>query len=76
MEEWLRNPILVSPHIEQTPHNEIKGIALAPALAAIGYTHWFPVQQEIIPRLLETRYSTVARSPGDICVSACTGSVL
>lgn len=77
LENWLERPVTVSPYVEQTDENKI-GEEIIPSirkgLLARGITHWFPVQRSLIPLLLQTRHSSSTTSPGDICVSALTGS--
>ncbi|KAJ3080030.1 ATP-dependent RNA helicase dbp6 [Quaeritorhiza haematococci] len=78
--DWLRNPVTISPHFTQTDESSTTNprwnlsAKMTARLQKEGITHFFPVQQAVLPRLLATRYSSAAISPGDLCVSASTGS--
>eukprot|EP00842_Homolaphlyctis_polyrhiza_P002001 jgi/Hompol1/2801/HPOL_006167-RA len=94
--EWLAHPLTIAAQIEQTQANQVTATADAPAtiplalplqqrLAAMGITHWFPVQSAVVPRLLRlplslhssvspTKQHGMDNYDGDICVSASTGS--
>lgn len=77
--DWLKNPIEISPFYDQTSENAIDNpkwkisAFLKKRLSELGYTNWFPVQEHLIPRLYSSRYNRLS-FPGDICVSASTGS--
>jgi len=73
---WLANPEIVEVDLqsEQLLVGEMPGLssAIITKLEKQGIRHFFPVQRQIIPRLLDT--STRFLRPSDICVSAPTGS--
>ncbi|KAJ1545850.1 ATP-dependent RNA helicase dbp6 [Nowakowskiella sp. JEL0078] len=71
---WLANPYMISPHLENSSTSSISNPqwTLSPhiqnRLLSLKITHLFPVQQSVIPRLLD------ATSTNDLCVAAPTGS--
>ncbi|KAJ3152423.1 ATP-dependent RNA helicase dbp6 [Geranomyces michiganensis] len=77
---WIAYPLTVPDSITSTPESSVSNPqwGLSPRviarLAAKNITHLFPVQIAVLPRLLQTRYSSASVPPGDLCVSAPTGS--
>ncbi|KAJ3146520.1 ATP-dependent RNA helicase dbp6 [Geranomyces variabilis] len=77
---WIAYPLTVPDTISSTPESAVPNPqwGLSPRviarLAAKNITHLFPVQTAVLPRLLQTRYSSASVPPGDLCVSAPTGS--
>ncbi|KAJ3176873.1 ATP-dependent RNA helicase dbp6 [Geranomyces variabilis] len=77
---WIAYPLTVPDTISSTPESAITspqwGLSprIVARLAAKNITHLFPVQTAVLPRLLQTRYSSASVPPGDMCVSAPTGS--
>lgn len=73
---WLAHPEIVEVDLqsEQLLVGEMPGLsaAIITKLQKQGIKHFFPVQRQIIPRLLDT--STRFLRPSDVCVSAPTGS--
>uniref|UniRef100_A0A3B3QH71 ATP-dependent RNA helicase n=1 Tax=Paramormyrops kingsleyae TaxID=1676925 RepID=A0A3B3QH71_9TELE len=81
--QWLAKPDMVQRDISQNlvPISEVQGICphLLKKLDSNGIQHFFPVQTEVIPAVLEgvSNGLLVGRGgyrPRDICVSAPTGS--
>ncbi|XP_048857162.1 ATP-dependent RNA helicase DDX51 [Brienomyrus brachyistius] len=81
--QWLAKPDMFQRDISQNlvPINEVQGICphLLKKLDSNGIQHFFPVQAEVIPAILEgvSNGLLVGRGgykPRDICVSAPTGS--
>ncbi|XP_056639095.1 probable ATP-dependent RNA helicase Dbp73D [Diorhabda sublineata] len=75
---WLSNPTVISVNLQdlQVKISDIKQLdkSLRKLLKANNIRHFFPVQAEVIPWLLESiRHSDII-FPRDICVSAPTGS--
>ena len=74
---WLSNPNVVSVDYteDQLPVDEFEGLdsELIAKLKEKGVTQLFPVQRQVIPRLLKYPLASFFR-PSDICVSAPTGS--
>ncbi|KAK6642592.1 hypothetical protein RUM43_004094 [Polyplax serrata] len=76
--DWLANPSVVSVDLQ----NLTKTVDSIPGLDKIfvdklrqnNITHFFPVQHQIIPVLLENENRPYMYWPNDICVSAPTGS--
>ena len=81
--DWLANPDIVSVDYseDQLPVEKMLGLdeTTAAALKANGVSHFFPVQRQVIPRLLPKPEDPGANGgmyfrPHDVCVSAPTGS--
>jgi len=74
---WLAHPDIVEVDLQsdQLLVGEMPGLsaAIVDKLSRQGIKHFFPVQRQIIPRLLDTSRRSFLR-PCDICVSAPTGS--
>uniref|UniRef100_A0A667Y173 ATP-dependent RNA helicase n=1 Tax=Myripristis murdjan TaxID=586833 RepID=A0A667Y173_9TELE len=81
--QWLAKPDVINRDIKSNlvPISEIQGISaqLVKKLENNGIQHFFPVQAEVIPAILESAHQglLIGRGgyrPRDICVSAPTGS--
>ncbi|KAJ3006025.1 ATP-dependent RNA helicase dbp6 [Thoreauomyces humboldtii] len=78
--DWIAHPLTVPDQITSTPESSVTNPSwgLSPRIVARlteqKITHLFPVQTAVLPRLLQTRYSSASIPPGDLCVSAPTGS--
>ena len=75
--EWLLNPDVVSADLKEgkVEVGQMEGLDedLNERLRNRGVTHFFPVQRQVIPHLLDNCSFRLFR-PSDICVSAPTGS--
>jgi ATP-dependent RNA helicase DDX51/DBP6 len=74
---WLANPDVVSVDYseDQMPVEKLAGLDSKSVadLKANGIANFFPVQRQVIPRLLPPKKGDLFR-PSDVCVSAPTGS--
>jgi ATP-dependent RNA helicase DDX51/DBP6 len=77
--QWIQSPLTVSPALEKSAEFEITNskFRLSPfmvkKLQKKDITHFFPVQNTVIPLLFSSRFYTHS-APRDLCVSASTGS--
>jgi ATP-dependent RNA helicase DDX51/DBP6 len=77
--QWIQEPLMVSPELETSAEFEITNskFRLSPfmieKLQKKEITHFFPVQNAVIPLLFSSRFYTHS-APRDLCVSASTGS--
>ncbi|XP_050295631.1 ATP-dependent RNA helicase DDX51 [Anthonomus grandis grandis] len=76
--KWLLNPTVISINLQklETRVSDIKILDkhIRKLLKANGVEHFFPVQAEVIPWLIESSRQADIIFPRDICVSAPTGS--
>ncbi|KAK6191413.1 hypothetical protein SNE40_003108 [Patella caerulea] len=80
--DWLEEPGIISNSLTQTPVEQFVGLldeTLINKLQENNITHFFPVQTQILPLLLNqitdnNCYGKDGYQPSDICVSAPTGS--
>jgi len=75
---WISKPTFITNelHGELTPLSDMDNLLserLVKRLDKDGITHFFPVQQQVIPVLLEHANNKILR-PSDVCVCAPTGS--
>lgn len=74
---WLAKPSVISCDLgsKAVPAQDFPGLhkAVRDALRRNRIQHLFPVQQQVIPFLLDSRATSLCR-PSDVCVSAPTGS--
>lgn len=75
---WLTNPTIIAVNLQDltTKVSELKVLdkGIRKLLKGNGITHFFPVQAEVIPWLLNSNQKASIMFPRDICVSAPTGS--
>lgn len=76
---WLANPSIISSDLSnenRTALNEISYLSqeLQNALTAMNIERLFPVQESVIPWVLDAHSKPIPFRPRDICVSAPTGS--
>ena len=73
---WIAAPTRVKVSVGAAHHGSVSSVGLCDALesrlAAIGVTSLFPIQAAAIPAIIEGYKQT--HHPGDLCVSAATGS--
>lgn len=75
---WLAYPIIISKNLTEstTPIEDISYISsnLKKCLESMNIKHLFPVQEAVIPYILNVHAKPAPFRPRDICVSAPTGS--
>ncbi|XP_067123874.1 ATP-dependent RNA helicase DDX51 [Centruroides vittatus] len=76
--DWLANPITVDLdlHKKEIPVEEYDHLdkSVLKNLKSFKISHFFPIQQVVIPELINSNYKRWYCRPEDICVSAPTGS--
>lgn len=75
---WLSHPTIISRNLSETstPIADVDYISaeIKECLIAMGIKHLFPVQEAVIPWILNVNSKPLPFRPRDVCVSAPTGS--
>lgn len=75
---WLSHPTVISRNLSEmsTPIADVTYISpeIKECLTAMGIKHLFPVQEAVIPWILNVNAKPLPFRPRDVCVSAPTGS--